>query len=72
MTISKAACLELVAKTCEAAADLLRDPTIESEHTFKQICPAAGKVGFSFKDVMLIDGQEIEIQVRCLDLEGPK
>lgn len=63
--VSSAESLQTVALACATVVRNLNDPTNEHPHVLRKVT-AQGKACFRFNTVVLIDGQQVEVQVRTV------
>ncbi len=63
--ISTANSLQTVAIACATVAGNLNDPANEHPHVLKKVT-TQGKACFRFTAVVMIEGQEVEVQVRTV------
>jgi hypothetical protein len=64
MAVSTAESLAAVALACSAVADSLNDPKDEHLHTLKKLTLPGGRGGFRFTTTVVVNGQQVEVQVR--------
>lgn len=63
--VSSAGSLQSVALACATVVRNLNDPANEHPHVQRKVM-AQGKACFRFTTVVLIDGQQVEVQVRTV------